>query len=124
MALVRYRVRARRVKAGRYRYDLDAMNRSLFPGGWTAAEYDALREDLLRIAIALELETPFWEHEPGIPGHLRTLPPEPDVRLLATDRPGDRALFDLEQIAHTAILNGREAWLAEHDPIGEAEWTR
>jgi len=112
---VRYRVRARRAKASRYRYDLDAMNRAGFAGGWSAAEYQALRDELLRKAIRLDLETPFWEHEPGIPDHLRVdwLGP---LTTLSPSVPE----YQAAELAYSATLARRRAWLANHHDLIEA----
>lgn len=68
---MRYRVRSRRAKAARYVLSLDMLTHS----DWTRAEYVALRDEVLRLfSHRLDGFEPFWEHEPGVPEHLRTMP--------------------------------------------------
>ena len=110
-----YRVRAKRGRRRRHVLTLDVLNRL---DSWARAEYVALRDELVETFLdRLEIIEPIWQFEPGVPAHLRTLPAQPDPRMVAArGLPEDHAAFELAQTAHNAILAGRRSWL-ESNPL-------
>jgi hypothetical protein len=125
-----YAIKRRTGPSHRWRFDLDALN-AAGAGGLSLEGYVALRDEVLAtFRDRLELIESFWQHERDVPAHLRSLPPEPDPRILvartpegraafAGPAPPDLAAFEAAQAAHSAILAGRLAWLDEQRPIAE-----